>query len=60
MKILFYVPTNQFVIYISSLMIAFQQQGHQVFLLTQSPKGELHFDVEPYGVLTSAYYPNKK
>lgn len=33
-------------------MIAFQKQGHTVFLLTQVEEGDLHNDVKNYGVQT--------
>lgn len=41
-------------------MIAFQEQGHRVFLLTQSPEGDLHNDVKPYGVRTFSFALPKK
>jgi glycosyltransferase involved in cell wall biosynthesis len=59
MNILLYYPDNQKSISLSSLMIAFQKQGHKVFLLTQVEEGELHNDVKIYGI-KNFYYPIKK
>ncbi|MGZ3903045.1 MAG: glycosyltransferase [Bacteroidia bacterium] len=50
MKILFYYPDKERAISLSSLMISFQQQGHEVFLLTHAREGELHSDVKQHGV----------
>ncbi len=50
MNILFYYPSNQSTVVLDSQMEAFQNEGHRVFLLTQSPLGDLHNDVKKYGV----------
>lgn len=60
MNILFYYPDKERAVSLSSLMIAFQKQGHSVFLLTQVPEGELHSDVKGYGVQTFCYPIEKK
>lgn len=60
MNILFYYPDKERSISLSSLMIAFQGQGHQVFLLTHGEKGDLHADVEKHGVLTFTHTVKKK
>src|SRR6185437_800103 len=59
MNILFYYPDKERSISLSSLMIAFQQQGHTVFLLTQVSEGDLHNDVKDAGVQTFCH-PIKK
>jgi glycosyltransferase involved in cell wall biosynthesis len=59
MNILFYYPDKERGVSLSSLMIAFQQQGHQVYLLTQSSEGDLHHDVQKHGVKTSCYVIKK-
>src|ERR1051326_2997968 len=41
-------------------MIAFQEQGHRVYLLTQSPEGDLHRDVRSCGVQTFSFVVPKK
>jgi len=60
MNILFYYPSNLSAISLSSLMIAFRKQGHEVFLLTQSEEGDLHREVRPYGVRTFSYPLQKR
>lgn len=55
MNILFYYPDNERSISLSTLMIEFRKQGHNVFLLTHADKGLLHQDVEPGGVKTFCY-----
>ena len=52
MNILFYYPSNQRTISIESVILKFKSQGHQVFLLTQTDKGELHTELENNGVKT--------
>ncbi len=59
MNILFYYPGKERSIAFSSLMIAFQQQGHNVFLLTHMPEGDLHHDVKKYGVQTFTHQIKK-
>ena len=60
MTILLYYPSNLKAVSLSSLMIAFQEQGHSVYLLTQSEKGDLHSEVEEYGVKTFSYHIKKR
>ena len=60
MNILFYYPDKERSISLSSLMIAFQKQGHTVFLLTQVPEGDLHKDVKDYGIQIFCYPVKKK
>lgn len=60
MNILFYYPSSQSAVALSSLMIAFQKQGHQVFLLTHAKKGELHRIVEEHGVKTFDHHIKKR
>jgi len=50
MRILFYYPDKERAVSLSSLMIAFKQQGHDVYLLTQSEEGDLHADVKERGI----------
>ncbi len=59
MNILFYYPDKERSVSLSSLMIEFQKQGHQVFLLTHAEEGMLHEDVKSCGVKTFSY-PVKK
>ena len=60
MNILFYYPDKEKAISLSSVMNIFSQQGHQVFLLTHAPEGELHADVKAHGVKTTTYTIPKK
>lgn len=60
MNILFYYPDKERAISLSSLMISFSNQGHNVFLLTHANEGELHSDVRPHGVKTFTYSIPKK
>ena len=55
MNILFYYPDKERSISLSSLMIAFQKQGHTVHLLTHSTEGDLHQNVRKAGVVTHTY-----
>ncbi|MBI2966893.1 MAG: glycosyltransferase [Bacteroidetes bacterium] len=59
MNILFYYPDKERAVSLSSLMIAFRKQGHQVFLLTHSMEGNLHREVKKHDVGTFSY-PIKK
>jgi len=60
MNILFYYPDKERAVSLSSLMIAFKQQGHNVFLLTQSAEGDLHSDVQKFGVKTFCHVIKKQ
>ncbi len=55
MNILFYYPNRERSVALSSLMIAFQKQGHIVSLLTHEPEGALHIDVKKHGIQTFTY-----
>ncbi len=59
MKILVYNPTSQFAVYISSVAIELNKK-HHVLLLTQSEKGEMHNDVEKYGLQSYGFESNTK
>jgi len=59
MNILFYYPDKERAVSLSSLMIAFQKQDHQVFLLTHADEGDLHNDVKTHGVKTYTYQIKK-
>ena len=54
MNILFYTPFNSRSRDTESLMQAFVQQGHSVFLLTQAEHGAYHDACEQYGVRVAA------
>ncbi|MGZ3863963.1 MAG: glycosyltransferase [Bacteroidia bacterium] len=60
MNILFYYPDKERAISLSSLMISFKEQGHNVFLLTHSKEGELHSDVKKHGVQVFTHPISKK
>jgi len=55
MKILFYTPFNQRSRDTESLMKAFVDQGHQVYLLTQSQPGAYHEACAAWGVKVHAH-----
>jgi len=55
MNILFYYPDNERGDCLSSLMIAFQKQGHQVFLVTHAEEGYLHREVKKEKILTFSH-----
>lgn len=59
MNILVYNPTSQFAVYISSVAIELNKK-HHVILLTQSEKGEMHDDVEKYGLQSYGFESNSK
>lgn len=52
MRILIYSPPNSRAVDQQSVMELFTNEGHEVFLLTHLPKGDLHANVEQYGVKT--------
>lgn len=60
MNILFYYPDKERAVSLSSLMISFKKQGHKVFLLTHSKKGDLHQMVEKEGVSTFNYFVTRR
>ena len=55
MNILFYYPDKERGDALSSLMIGFQKQGHNVSLLTHAEEGYLHNEVKRGGVSTFTY-----
>ncbi|MCX7858326.1 MAG: glycosyltransferase, partial [Deltaproteobacteria bacterium] len=55
MKILVYFPTNARAIDQISVMEMFIKSGHEVYLLTQTEKGNLHYLSEKLGVKTYSY-----
>ncbi|HQQ93904.1 MAG TPA: glycosyltransferase family 4 protein [Bacteroidia bacterium] len=55
LNILFYTPFNSRSRDTESLMQAFVQQGHRVFLLTQTPRGDYHASCESFGVTTQTH-----
>jgi glycosyltransferase involved in cell wall biosynthesis len=54
MRILFYTPLNTRCRDIESQAIAFRDQGHSIFLLTQSGTGELHRSFAAHGFSSTA------
>jgi glycosyltransferase involved in cell wall biosynthesis len=60
MRILFYTPFNLRSRDTESLMQAFINQKHEVFLLTQTEKGGYHEKFSSYGVKTFCYLTDKK
>ena len=54
MNILVYFPYNHRTVEQQSVMEMLVNKGHQVFLLTLLPEGELHNNVKKYGVHASA------
>lgn len=55
MNILFYYPSNNRTVSIESVIISFHNQNHRVSLLTQSPKAEIHEELEKNNISTYAY-----
>ncbi len=52
MRILFYQPYNQIVVYIESVAEEFVRQGHQVFFASHEEKGDTHRAFESFGCET--------
>ena len=52
MKILFYQPYNQIVIYIESVLEQFAKDGHETYFLSHAQKGETHKNLEKFGCRT--------
>ncbi|HLP12585.1 MAG TPA: glycosyltransferase family 4 protein [Flavobacteriales bacterium] len=59
MKILFYYTSNQRSISMESVMIGFKKQGHDVLVLTQTPYGKLHEELEKNGIPTYTHVVKK-
>jgi glycosyltransferase involved in cell wall biosynthesis len=59
-NILYYYTNNAQAVSLSSVMIAFQKQGHQVYLLTMCEEGDLHKQVKKFGVKTFTYVTRKR
>ena len=55
MNILFYYPDKERSISLSTLMIEFRKQGHEVSLLTHAVEGPLHEEVKKHGVKVYTY-----
>ena len=60
MRFLFYTPFNLRSRDTESLMQAFINQTHEVFLLTQTEMGSYHEKFSSYGVKTFCYLTDKK
>lgn len=60
MNILVYYPSNSRTIAIESVILKFKEAGHSLFLLTQTPEGDLHTALEKQGVQTAAAVIPKK
>lgn len=60
MNILIYHTSSSKAVSIESVGKAFAGQGHRVYLLTYFPKGDLHTEMEKFGVTTFAYPIEKK
>ncbi|MFO0321507.1 MAG: glycosyltransferase family 4 protein [Bacteroidota bacterium] len=58
--ILIYYPSNKPSNVIETIAKGFIENGHQVFLLTQTSKGDLHRIFEKLGVYTDSYLISKK
>ena len=52
MKILFYQPYNQIVVYIESIVEQFTKDGHQIYFVSHTEKGETHMNLEKFGCKT--------
>ena len=52
MRILIYLPPNSRAVDQQSVMELFIKMGHEVYLLTQMPEGDLHKNVARFGVKT--------
>jgi glycosyltransferase involved in cell wall biosynthesis len=59
-NILIYYPSNKRSNVIETIAKGFVGNGHKVFLLTQTPKGDLHDCFETYGIATTQYVIKKK
>lgn len=60
MNILIYHTSSSKAVSIESVGKAFQEQGHQVYLVTYFPVGDLHREMEKFGVKTFSYPIEKK
>lgn len=58
-NILMYYPSNKSSNVIETIAKGFVDHGHQVFLLTQSPEGDLHKNMQRLGVKTFSFFPEK-
>jgi glycosyltransferase involved in cell wall biosynthesis len=58
-NILIYYPSNKSSNVIETIAKGFVDKGHKVFLLTQSPKGDLHNCFEKHGISTESYVLKK-
>jgi glycosyltransferase involved in cell wall biosynthesis len=54
MKILFYQPYSQIVVYIESIVEQFAKEGHQTYFVSHAEKGDTHSNLEKFGCKTFA------
>lgn len=59
-SILIYYPPNKSSNVIETIAQGFKENGHSVFLLTQSPRGQLHANFENMGLFSNCYSITKK
>lgn len=60
MKILFYQPYSQIVVYIESIVEQFANDGHQTYFVSHSEKGATHMNLEKFGCKTFALPVTRK
>ena len=60
MRILFYQPYNQIVVYIESIVEQFAREGHEMFFLSHAEKGETHKNLERFGCKTYSVVVQRK
>lgn len=58
-NILIYYPSNKSSNVIETIAKGFVDHGHHVFLLTQSPEGDLHKNMQSFGIKTFSFFPKK-
>ena len=59
MKILIYYPSNNPTIQFNSLLPELNKKGNEIIVLTLSPRGKLHDDLEQFGIKTHHITINK-
>jgi L-malate glycosyltransferase len=55
MRILFYQPYNQTVVYIESIQEKFAQDGHDTFFISHAEHGDTHENLEKFGCVTFSF-----
>ena len=60
MKILFYQPYNQIVVYIESVLEHFAKAGHETYFISHAEKGETHKNLEKFGCKTFSLMVERK